>query len=200
MTRQELINMVKTKIDELTPLDALPASGIGFSDKPVDTFSDHLLDESAKEVLMQAPVSRLRVEACRTQAVASDDGSGYVAVPDDFLRLVEFKMTEWKRPVNVAYNEGSTVALRQYNCFIRGGCCKPVCVFAHRNGTLILEYYSVRMEHKLEHFLYVPVVAAEDLPVDLQDVTTWWCASRILQITGKATGAQQAYERGKSLL
>lgn len=200
MTRQELVNSVKTKVDELTPMDGLPASGLFFDDKPWDMFSDLLLDESAKEVLMRAPVSRLRVEDCGVEAVEDGDGAGHVTVPDDFLRLVEFKMTEWKRPVNVAYDEGSPMALRQYNRFIRGGCCKPVCVLAQRNGRLVLEYFSVKQVHQLDRFLYVPVVAAEDLPVDLQDVATWWCASRILQITGKAAGAQQAYERGKSLL
>ena len=29
------------------------------------------------------------------------DGTGYVRLPDDFMRLVIFKMTKWKRPVEI---------------------------------------------------------------------------------------------------
>lgn len=199
MTRQELINTVKTKVDELSPLDAEIVPVGLHSDNPLDSFADGLLDECAKELLMCAPVSRVRVADCPAEPVTRQQ-TGYVVLPADFLRLSEFKMTEWERPVTVAYEPDSPVALRQYNRYTRGGCCKPVCVLSHRDGGRVLEYYSVNDRHNIESFRYVPFLPAEDVPADLQDVLTWWCASRVLQIIGKTNEAQAAYERGRSLL
>ena len=200
MTRQELINAVKTKIDELSPLDGVVTLAGLVHDKPVDTFADALLDECAREVLAKAPVSRLRPYPCLAPAFNTGNGVGFVPLPDDFVRLLEFKMSEWQRPVNTVCEPGSDLALRQHNKFTRGGCCKPVCVFGHCEGARVLEYYSVERSHEIERFLYVQDVPAEDIPVDLQDVLTWWCASRIWQIVGRQAEAQMAYERGKNLL
>lgn len=201
MTRQELINQVKTKVDELSPPDGEIVSFNLTRDKPIDTFADNLLDECAREVLMKAPAFRLPATSGTVSAVQSPGGTaGAVPVPADFLRLLEFKMKEWERPVCAAYEAGSDMAQRQHNPFTRGGCCKPVCVLAHRHGSLYLEYYSVRNDHTVEHFLYVKETPAEDLPPGLQDVLTWWCAARLLEISGKQAESQMAWERGKTLL
>lgn len=199
MVRGELINAVKTKVDEVAPAD----EGVMFmqssDDKPVDNFVDGLLDESAKEVLMFAPSSKLDGVLCTDVPHGDKDGSGYVFLPDDFLRLLEFKMAEWKISVCDFVEKDSPVGRMQGNKYLRGGVCKPVCVLGRREGRRVLEYYSVR-KHEVEHFVYVGLVAAEDVPVDFQDVLSWWCASRVLQIAGKANESQMAYERGKSLL
>lgn len=201
MTRQELINQVKTKVDELSPPDGEKVPFSLTRDKPVDTFADNLLDECAREILMNAPAFRLPATPCLSSATPDAGGkTGFVLVPADFLRLLEFKMQEWERPVCAAYGAGSDMAQRQHNRFIRGGCCKPVCVLGHRGNILVLEYYSVGDSHVVERFLYVKDTPAEDVPVDLQDVLTWWCASRILEISGKQSESQMAWERGKTLL
>lgn len=200
MTRQELINAVKTRIDELSPLDGVVALAGLVHDKPVDTFADCLLDECAREILMCAPAFRLSPETGLAQAVDDGEGTGHVVLPEGYLRLLEFKMKEWRRPVNAVAVAGSDVALRQHSPFTRGGCCKPVCVFGHRDGKPVLEYYTVRGDHTVERFSYVRDVPAEDIPVELQDALAWWCASRLLEITGRAAAAQTAYERGKNLL
>lgn len=201
MTRQELVNMVKTKVDELSPLDGeIVAFGLQ-NDKPVDSLADGLLDECAQEVLMKAP--SLKVEGTEEGGVSAQgnkDGSGYVVLPEGFLRLLEFRMSEWERPVTVAAEAGSETALMQGNRYLRGGLCKPVCVYGKRGGANVLEYYTVKKSHVIDRFVYVKECAAENVPVELQDVLTWWCASRVLQIFGNVNGAQLAYERGKSLL
>lgn len=200
MTRQELINMVKTKVDELSPLDAEITPVTFFNDKPVDSFADSLLDECAQEVMMCAPSLKIRGTQERVAAHGNTDGSGYVVLPEGFLRLLEFRMAEWERSVTEAAEAGSEVARVQGNRYLRGGVCKPVCVYGKCDGRDILEYYSVRKRHDVDRFVYVKECLAENVPVELQDVLTWWCASRVLQIFGNVNGAQLAYERGKSLL
>lgn len=200
MTRQELINAVKTKIDELSASDGRVIPIGLLYDKPVDSFADGLLDECAREVLMNAPAWRLKGDTAALVMRGNRDGSGYAVLPENFLRLVEFKMPEWECAVTEIAEAGSGVARKQRMRFLRGGCSKPVCVLGHRVEGRVMEYYSVKRRHEAERFVYVRSVAAEDVQVDLQDVVAWWCASRILEITGRANEAQMAYERGKSML
>lgn len=109
-------------------------------------------------------------------------------------------MEGWERSVAAVAESGSAVAMKQSNPYLRGGRCKPVCVSGRRGGGRALEYYGTGGRSVVERFTYVRDVAAEDVPVDLQDVLTWWCASRILEILGKSGDAKTAYERGGSLL
>lgn len=199
MTREELINLVKTKIDEISPR-GMAVHTVGESDaKPVLVLADELLDESAREVLLKAPVYRLVTSSMYIIPKIKPDGSGYVLLPNDFIRLVEFKMKEWQRPVNEPVLAGTEIARRQHNKFLRGGICKPVCVLVNREGRLLLEYYSVKESHEVECFEYVKRRAAEDMPVDIQPVVAWFCASKVLEIIGKANEAKAAYESGINL-
>lgn len=201
MTRQELINEVKTKVDELSAPDDKVIPFDIVNDKPIDTFIDGLLDECAKEVLLIAPPNRLNGVTSEGAVIYSgDDGSGFVLLPDDCLRVLEFKMSEWKRSVTDFAQEGSDVALKQSNPFLRGGVCKPVCVLSHRDVGRGFEYYSVKKKHEIDRLIIVKVTPAEDISFRLQSVVTWWCASRVLQIVGKANVATMAYERGKNML
>ncbi len=200
MTRKELINIVKTKVDELSPVNAEIQLINPNGDKPIDSFVDNLLDECAKEVLQKAPASRLDGVSGNVEVHANKDGSGYVVLPDNFIRLLEFKMAGWKRAVVSVAEPGSEIALKQSNRFLRGGPCKPVCVFSHRSEGRVMEYYSVQKKHEIDRFIYVKLIKAEELSLGLQDVLTWWCASRIFEIVGKLEEAKFAYERGGSLL
>lgn len=199
MTRSELTNLVKTKVDELSAPDDDVATDMA-DNRPVNDFIGELLDECAREVVANAPAWRLSGFASQPEIHPNNDGSGYVVLPEGFLRLLEFKMKEWKRPVNQVAAAGSPVAVKQGNLHLRGGICKPVCVWGQVSDARVLHYYSVQKKHDVEKFIYMSQVAAEDVDVDLQDVLTWWCASRVLQIVGKSAEAQLAYQRGKSLL
>ena len=149
---------------------------------------------------MRAPCLKVKGTQVQVTAHGNMDGSGYVVLPEGFLRLLEFRMAEWERSVTEAAEPGSVVAQMQGNRYLRGGVCKPVCVYGKRDGEAVLEYYTVKKRHEVDRFVYVKESLAENVPVELQDVLTWWCASRVLQIFGNVNGAQLAYERGKSLL
>lgn len=197
MTRDEIINSVKLRIDELTPIDGLVVDVGLEEDKPIDAFISGLLDECAIDVLMHVDISRIDVKSLNADSIGHDDGSGHVALPDDFIRLAKFKMTEWQRPVY----EFATGALahRQHNIYTRGGISKPVCVMGHRGGKRVLEYYSVKKNHTIEDFQYVPRMKAEDLNNDVLNVLIWICASKVLTIVGKINEANAAHKIAMSL-
>lgn len=202
MNRTALINQVKSKIDELSPSDALIVEVGQDDNKPIDTIIGDLLDESAKEVLLKAPIHRLPATSSANVATADagDSTIGTIDVPTDFLRLVELKMTQWKRPVTELQQQGSKIAERQYNKYLRGGTVKPVAVLSHRATKLVIEYFSVETVHTVERFLYIKKDVAENVPEILQDALCWICASRVLSVFGKVAESQKAEGNAISLM
>lgn len=202
MNRTALINQVKSKIDELSPSDALIVEVGQDDNKPIDTIIADLLDESAKEVLLKAPVHRLIATGSTNAgvAVSGDSKIGTIDVPSDYLRLVELKMTDWLRPVTELVPQGAPLANMQYNKYLRGGLSKPVAVLSHRSNKMVIEYFSVDTNHTVDRFLYIKKDVAENIPEVLQDALCWICASRVLAIFGKTEGAKIAEGNAISLM
>ncbi len=94
------------------------------------------------------------------------DGTGYVRLPDDFMRLVIFKMTKWKRPVVEAISDTDPRYFPQKSRFsgIRGGVDKPVCALTTGNASKILEFYSLapgEEDNSVEKARYLPLPVIE---------------------------------------
>lgn len=202
-TRLTLINMVKIKLDELIPegegvvydLESEP----NVSD-PYDLYINGLLDEAAKHILQTAPKHILPITSCSNPAVQiGTTNYGYVLVPDGFLRLHSFKMTEWSRDVNEFITPEHEFYKLQGNDHVRAGTKKPVLVLNYKVITAtvkkVFEYYSVNTAHTVEKFLYIGETAAENLDDDLYPELTWMCASMILQNINETNLAQKAMER-----
>lgn len=210
MDRIALINRVKSKIDELSPDDAELVGVVLDDGKPVDDIIDSLLDESALEVLFKAPIHRLSVVVSTNLAVKDEQRSytGTIELPSDFLRLVEFKMAEWSRPVTVLYDQGSDMALRQSNKWLRAKVNKPVAVLSQRTKVSgdaqsvkhVIEYYSVVTSHNIDRFYYIKKDVAENIPDILVDALCWICASKVLTITQNVAGAKTAIDNAVDLL
>ena len=95
------------------------------------------------------------------------DGTGYVRLPDDFMRLVIFKMTKWKRPVVEAISDTDPRYFPQKSRFsgIRGGVDKPVCALTTGNASKILEFYSLppgETDKSVEKARYLPLPKIEN--------------------------------------
>ena len=95
------------------------------------------------------------------------DGTGYVALPDDFMRLVIFKMTVWKRPVVFAISDTDPRYFLQKSRFvgIRGGIDKPVCAITTGEASKVLEFYSLpagESDHSVEKHRYLPLPTIEE--------------------------------------
>lgn len=89
--------------------------------------------------------------------VSNNDGTGYIVLPSDFVRLLAFKMEGWNRTVSKTFPIDSEEAKQQSNLYTRGGKNKPVCVLSYSpEGEKILEYYSLgsEEEHTISQFVY----------------------------------------------
>lgn len=72
------------------------------------------------------------------------DGSGFVVLPDDFMRLMAFKMSDWERVVTDAITVDDPMYAKQSSRYkgIRGNKQKPVCAIVNRPEGRVLEFYS----------------------------------------------------------
>jgi hypothetical protein len=219
--RFHLIGMVKVKIDELMP----EGQGVEFevqdlvnTSDTIDVIINSFLDPSAKFIHKIAPLSYIDGVSCETYQeppeigepegtlhVAYPNGTGYVVLPDDYIRLQSFKMILWERDVDTAISMVDPKYKQQKNIYTRGGLSKPVCVITRKaiSGEVkkVLEYYSVPEEdeeedllnHEIEQFIYVPEVAAEDVQENLTDALTWCCAAKVLETSGRSEASKTAY-------
>ena len=203
--RQAIIDYVKAKLDELLP----QKEGLTFqlSTAPnltnwLDLIIDRHLEESVKGVTMTAPPgkvwpSRLNV----TTGVSYTDRpySGYIALPDNFLRLASLRMLEWKREVNSPITPEDHRYAHQQHAGIRGGAFKPVAVLMWKTleyqNRRVLEYYSVKSSHAVDYLYYHHPMKAEDFVAKnpgLYDSLAWMCAAKVMQITHQDKHAEMA--------
>lgn len=203
MERIALINKVKTILDEISS-EAMPIVDVGVEDNnPLDQMIESLLDESAVEVLMKAPFYRLDITTWDAEPVAyeKDPTTGYILLPEDFLRLVYFRMDDWLRPVTELATKGDPVSLRQYNKHIRGGVARPIGVLSKTADGMIIEYYSTfTKDHHVEDFQYIRKAAAEEISDQMVDALCWICAGKVLIVIGRADQAKNAYDNAQSLM
>lgn len=206
MERSALINKVKTRIDEVSASgDVIVDVGVE-NTKPFDSIIDELLDESALEILLKAPFYRLPVYKATNLTAkkdTNDDRIGSITLPNDFIRLVSFKMKGWLQPVLSFALPGDAVAIKQSNKYIRGGVAKPVAVLFKDDTSMYINYYSVASEsdHEVTEFNYIKSLTADKITDDqLVDAMCWICAGKTLGIIGEKALSDLCYENAKGLM
>jgi len=91
--------------------------------------------------------------------------SGWVMLPDDWLRLVVFEMSDWERPVYDAI-AADTPRARQTRSRVkalRGTAQRPVCVLGVRPEGKVLEFYSCKSRAaRVTRGVYIPRAEIDD--------------------------------------
>ncbi len=88
-----------------------------------------------------------------------DNESGWVLLPEDFMRLVVFEMDDWAQAVFAAMSIEDSEYLQQSSRFkgIRGTAQKPVCVISVRPEGRALEFYSCKSKDAtVSRAVYMP--------------------------------------------
>lgn len=84
---------------------------------------------------------------------------GWLLLPDDFMRLVVFEMSDWERPVYSMIMPGTTEYRRQRSRQggVRGTVQRPVCVYGVRPYGRVMEFYSCKnQEATVTQGVYIP--------------------------------------------
>lgn len=95
------------------------------------------------------------------------NGAGSLTLPDDFMRLLTFQMSDWSRPVTDAITEDHPAYAMQSSRYggIRGNAQRPVVAITHSHDTgLALEFYSCEsgrgVHIKRARYLAVPKIVS----------------------------------------
>lgn len=153
---------VRVCIDQNRNLDAL----LDISDVDslmLDDIIQSKLVEGVERVHCQAPTHLLELGHNFGEASESvywgDQESGWVLLPEDFLRLLVFEMDDWERPVYQAITtEDPRYKLQRSRVkALRGTSQRPVCAIAVRPEGRVLEFYSCKSdEANISRAVYVP--------------------------------------------
>ena len=155
----ELVKEVRVTLDENQVENVYLQSGT--DNMELDEIIRSKLPDAVRAIVEMCPVSLLNADALTLaddDLTTNEDGSGYVVLPNDFLRLVSFKLASWNRAVTSVAEQGSPTDLMQRNTFTRGTPIKPICVLSHKaDGKRVLEYFTASGGNDtIERALYVP--------------------------------------------
>lgn len=144
----DIMRDVRTAMDENMTSDALTAIG------DIDTLSlDDIIRskvaEASRRVELSAPQYLLEEGHTFGDAVYwGDHNSGWVLLPDDFMRLISFRMSDWEKTLYTAISADAPLYARQSSRYkgIRGNTQKPVCAIVNRPEGKALEFYSCKSQ------------------------------------------------------
>ncbi len=138
---------------------------------------------------------------------AGDDGKGFIILPEDFLRLVAFRMSDWQRTVYDPITESDREYALQSSRFkgICGNPERPVAAIVRRSEGKVLEFYSCRDDSAtVAQATYIPMPEVDreggiDIPQGCYRAAVYRAASLVLASIGdQAAGVMT--EMSKSLL
>jgi hypothetical protein len=87
------------------------------------------------------------------------NGSGWTLLPDDFMRLIAFRMSDWERTCYTAIYVNDPLYDLQSSRYkgIRGNTQKPVCAIVNRPEGKALEFYSCKKNNAyVQRASYIP--------------------------------------------
>lgn len=156
---EEMAKAVRVAIDvnhDSTPL---------LAEEDVDTlgFDDIIyakLCDAVRIVEMEAPINLLEQGHQFGETVTwEDDGKGWILLPDDFMRLVVFRMSDWRHSVSEAITQDDPLYGRQWSRWkgISGNPEKPVVAIVNRAEGKVLEFFSCKDDTAtVDQAVYVP--------------------------------------------
>ena len=119
------------------------------------------LTDAVRMVEMEAPLHLLEQgHQFGENIVWVDDGKGWLILPDDFMRLVVFKMSDWHHSVSEAITQDDPKYSRQWSKWkgICGNPEKPVVAIVNRAEGNVLEFFSCNDDTAtVEQAVYIPL-------------------------------------------
>lgn len=184
------------------------------SDEDIDTLSLNeiirsKIEEAVRRVETTAPTFLLEEGHEFGDAVYWEtNGSGWVLLPDDFMRLIAFRMSDWERTCYNAISVDDPLYDLQSSRYkgVRGSVQKPVCAVVNRAEGKALEFYSCDSEEacvKRATYLPYPKIDDED-GIDISErcytAVVYTTAALVLTAYGANDRAEQLNALAKSIM
>ena len=167
----KIMQDVRICLDQNMTSDALLESG-DIDTLALDDIIRSKILEAVQRVHMDAPNYLLEGGHNFGDAVYwSELESGWVLLPQDFMRLVVFEMDDWEQAVYQAISTDDPEYEKQHSRFkgIRGTSQRPVCAIGIRPEGRVLEFYSCKSKDaQVSRAMYIPYPKIdEDNGVDI---------------------------------
>lgn len=142
----------------------------------IDDIITSKIEEAVNKVHMDAPLHMVEPGNNFADAIFWSDnkrgqGDGWTILPDDFLRFMVFKMSDWERPVYTAILPNDPLYVLQKSRFkgIKGNPQKPVCAIVMRPVGRVLEFFSCNGGDRVnvEMAVYLPISKIHNGGIDI---------------------------------
>lgn len=184
------------------------------ADEDIDTLSleeivHSKIAEAVRRVITEAPTYLLDGGIPFGDSVYwRDKGSGWILLPDDFLRLIRFKMSDWERAVYEPITAADPEYQLQFSRYkgIRGNPQKPVVAIVSRAEGRALELFSCKdTAATVEQALYYPLPMVDrsggiDIPRRCYVSVVYEAASLVAHTIGQREQGSLLSELSKQLL
>jgi hypothetical protein len=194
MTGAGIRNLVITKLEERSAFlsdnsnGPIISGGNNLSElKPVYDYVDEQLPIAANEVLLSAPIHKLSATQADVSGISTLNANGVctIVLPDDYLRLVKVKLTEWSTPVSIPISVDHPLYRQQHNKYTRGHQDKPVVAYVEVGSEKRLECYSYTKNSTVESLLYIQKFDEKNEYKDaIAELIALTCARKIFEIFG----------------
>lgn len=211
----ELVRIVRDTrvcLDENMTSEALLGEGDVDTLSLDDIIRSKVLD-AATEVELRAPVWMLEnghsfYSESEGNLYWRGDGSGWLLLPSDFMRLISFEMDDWERPVTEAITTEDPAYKLQRSpvAGIGGNWQRPVCALAYRPEGKVLEFYRSKSESaSVSRAVYCPYPSIDkDGGVDLSErcygSIVYMCAGLTLLTYGKTEQSSRLLATSKEMI
>ncbi|MCU6767833.1 hypothetical protein OCV73_02525 [Barnesiella propionica] len=172
----------------------------------LDEIIENKIEDAVRIVEMSAPIYMLNSGNNFADAIYWEDGYwGWTILPDDFMRLIVFKMNDWTRAVYSAIPENNPQYELQSSRWqgLRGTPQKPVCAIVVRAEGKVLEFYSCKTENaNVKQAVYLPIPKLKDGGIEICErcyrAIVYYAAGLVQQEFG--IDATSFFEISKSLI
>ena len=195
-------NMVNSQLAQLGDIDTLSLDDIIAEELPV---AARIVESSAPLRLLDG--GKDFGGSCGWHG-AVGYGSGFIALPKDFMRLVSFKMSDWSFAVSETIGEDSPTYEIQHSRFpgVRGNPQRPVVAIVTQPVGQVLEFFSCTAGEnvyvKRARYLPFPKVVGGNIELceKLLDPIVYQAAANVALSIGNADMATGLGAKVKTLL
>ena len=175
----------------------------------LDEIIESKMAEAVRRVECAAPVHLLEEGHLFGESVYWEgDGVGWTLLPDNFMRLVAFRMSDWERTVYSAISVDDPLYARQSSRYggIRGNVQRPGCAIVNRAEGKALEFYSCQSRDAyVRRASYVPYPRVDahggiDISERCYEAVVYMAAALTLKACGDGDKASAMSELSKSIL
>ena len=199
---------VRVALDENNSSEQLIATG-DIETLTLDELIGSKIEEGVRRVVRTAPREFLEGGIPFGDCVYWREGfRGWILLPDDFVRLIIFKMSDWERAVFEPISVADPRYALQSSRFggLRGNAEKPVVAIGRRGEGLALEFFSCRSEDAtVDQAMYLAEPRIDryggiEIPKRCYTSSIYEIASLTAMAVGKYDESRFLSERGKELL